>query len=91
LESLLTQTLVIYVIRTSKIPFVQSTPSAFMMFTSIAIIAVGLVIPFTPFSKPLGFVVPPSSYLVALMFLVAGYLLLVQSVKIWFVRKYSYD
>ncbi|HXK44712.1 MAG TPA: magnesium-translocating P-type ATPase, partial [bacterium] len=48
LESLLTQTLVIHVIRTGKKPFIESKPSPFLIFTSIYIVTVGLFIPFTP-------------------------------------------
>ena len=46
-ESLCTQTLVIHIIRTGKIPFIESKPSQFLMFTSIYIVTIGLVIPFT--------------------------------------------
>ena len=91
LESLCTQTLVIHIIRTGKIPFLESRPSRFMVFTSLCIIIVGLMIPFSPLAKPLGFVKPPPMYFAALFILICAYLLLVQIVKQWFVRKYGID
>jgi Mg2+-importing ATPase len=91
IESLCTQTLVIHVIRTGKIPFLESRPSRFLILTSIFIVATGIVIPFSPLAKPFGFVAPPSLYFVILFFMVITYLLLVQVVKAWFIRKYGYD
>ena len=91
IESLCTQTLVIHVIRTGKIPFLESRPSRFLILTSIFIVATGMVIPFSPLAKPFGFVAPPPLYFVILFFMVITYLLLVQVVKAWFIRKYGYD
>jgi len=91
LESLITQTLVIYVIRTGKIPFVESRPSPFLMFTSIYIVTIGLLIPFTPLSKYFGFVQPPPLYFAALVCIVAAYLWVVQTVKSKFIDKYGYE
>ena len=91
LESLCTQTLVIHIIRTGKIPFLESRPSRFLVFTSLFIIIAGLIIIFSPLVKPLGFVKPPPMYFAALFILICAYLLLVQVVKQWFVRKYGID
>ena len=91
LESLLTQTLVIHIIRTGKIPFIESKPSQFLMFTSIYIITMGLVIPFTPLGQYFKFVLPPPSFFAALAIIITSYLLLVQFVKSWFIRKYGYE
>ena len=90
-ESLCTQTLVIHVIRTGKIPFIQSKPSKFLMSTSIAIVTIGILIPFSPLAKSFGFVPPPPMYFVVLFLMVSTYLLLVQVVKKWFIKKYGYD
>ena len=54
-ESLLTQTLIIHVIRTNKIPFLQSRPSWPLMVMSVVIMAIGIAIPFTPLGRYLGF------------------------------------
>ncbi|MDD5611130.1 MAG: magnesium-translocating P-type ATPase [Candidatus Omnitrophica bacterium] len=91
IESLCTQTLVIQVIRTGKIPFIESRPSGFLIFTSILIVTVGIIFPFSPLAKFFGFVAPPPAYFVALFLMVSTYLLLVQKVKKWFIKKYGYD
>ncbi len=91
LESLCTQTLVIYIIRTGKIPFVESKPSKFLVFTSLFIISLGILIPFTPLASPFKFVIPSGAYFIGLLFIVIIYLLTVQLVKSWFIKKYGYD
>ncbi len=91
LESLITQTLVIHVIRTGKIPFLESKPSQFLAFASIYIVTLGLVIPFTPLGKYFGLVMPPASYFIFLVGIVAAYLLIVQFVKHKFIKKYGYE
>lgn len=91
LESFCTQTLVIHIIRTGKIPFIESKPSQFLMFTSIYIVTIGLVIPFTPLGQHFGFVVPPPLYFLALIMIVVTYLFSVQAVKKWFIKKYGYE
>jgi Mg2+-importing ATPase len=91
LESLCTQTLVIHIIRTGKIPFIESKPSQFLMFTSIYIVTIGLIIPFTPLGRFFGFVAPPLTYFIALFLIVVSYLFLVQIGKKWFIKKYGYE
>jgi Mg2+-importing ATPase len=88
-ESLLTQTLIIHVIRTNKIPFLQSRASLPLTLTSLLIVAIGIWLPFSPFADALGFVALPPLYwpLVGLMLL--GYVVLTQLVKTWFVRRYE--
>jgi Mg2+-importing ATPase len=91
LESLCTQTLVIHVIRTGKVPFIESKPSQFMLFTSIYIVTIALVLPFLPIGKYLGFVEPPPSFFIVLALIVPAYLLMVQFVKSWFIKRYGYE
>jgi len=91
IESLCTQTLVIHIIRTGRIPFLESWPSRFLILTSILIVAIGISIPFSSLAKPFGFVPPPALYFVILFFIVVTYLFFVQVVKSWFIRKYGYD
>ncbi|MDD5477023.1 MAG: magnesium-translocating P-type ATPase [Candidatus Omnitrophica bacterium] len=91
IESLCTQTLVIHIIRTGKIPFIESRPSRFLMFMSVIIVSIGMAIPFTPLAKPFGFVKPPPMYFLALFIMVVTYLFFVQAVKKWFIRKYGYE
>jgi Mg2+-importing ATPase len=91
LESLCTQTLVIYMIRTGKIPFIQSKPSKFLIFTSLCIVATGLILPFSRLAKPFGFIAPPPLYFLALVIIVVVYLVMVQFVKSWFIKRYGFD
>jgi Mg2+-importing ATPase len=91
LESMCTQTLVIHIIRTGKVPFIESKPSQFMLFTSIYIVTIALVLPFLPIGKYLHFVEPPPSFFIALALIVPAYLCLVQIVKSWFIKRYGYE
>ncbi len=91
LESLCTQTLVIHIIRTSKKPFFESRPSRYLVAMSLFIISVGIVIPFLPLAKSLGFVQPPIPYFLILVLIVGCYLVSVQWVKAWFVKKFGQD
>jgi len=91
LESLCTQTLVIHIIRTGKTPFVESKSSQFLAFTSIYIVTIGLVIPFTPLGRYFGFIPVPIAYLGALVGVVACYLITVEFVKRWFIKRYGYE
>jgi len=85
-ESLLTQTLIIHVIRTNKIPFVQSRPSAFLMAMSVMIMAIGVALPFTPLGRYLGFTELPPLYWAYLAVTLLCYVLLTQAVKAWLLR-----
>jgi Mg2+-importing ATPase len=90
LESLCTQTLVIYVIRTAKVPFVQSSPSRLLLGSSLLIVSAGVLLTLTPLGQYFQFVIPPLGYFPVLAAIVLSYLFLVQAVKIWFVKKYGY-
>ena len=86
-ESLLTQTLIIHVIRTNKIPFLQSRPSAFLLVTSVTTMAIGVALPFTPLGHYLGFMALPPLYWVYLGATLFCYVLLTQTVKAWLLRR----
>jgi Mg2+-importing ATPase len=88
-ESLFTQTLIIHVIRTNKIPFIQSRASWPLIFTSIIIVAVGAWLTVSPLAETLGFVALPPLYWLLLAGLLVCYVLLTQVVKTWFYRKYG--
>ncbi len=88
-ESLFTQTLIIHVIRTNKIPFIQSRASLAMLLTSLAIVAVGAWLPYSPLADALGLVALPPLYWLLLAGMLVCYVLLTQVVKTWFVRKFS--
>jgi P-type Mg2+ transporter len=91
LESMCTQLLVIHIIRTGKIPFVESWPSPFLIFTSIYIVSIALVLPYTPLGAYFKFVMPPASFFLFLVLIVGLYLWSVQAAKVWFIKKYGYE
>jgi Mg2+-importing ATPase len=80
-ESLATQTLVVYVIRTRRVPFFRSRPSLPMAITPVACALIGAVLPFTPLAGFLGFAILPVSFFLILVGMIATYLLLVELVK----------
>jgi Mg2+-importing ATPase len=86
-ESLMTQTLIIHVIRTNKIPFLQSRPSWPLVATTLAIMAIGLWLPRSPLGPPLGFVALPGLYWPLLALTLLCYLALTQVVKHLLVRR----
>ena len=79
-ESLATQTLVIFVIRTTKNPF-KSKPSLALASTSLGVVALGLALPFSPFAHALGFSPLPAAYFAFLALATATYMGLVEVVK----------
>ncbi len=90
-ESLLTQTLIVHIIRTAKIPLIQSRPALPMLLLTLTIMAVGIYLPFSPISSSLGFVPLPASYFFWLLIIVSSYCVLTQFVKTWFIKKYGYN
>ena len=86
-ESLLTQTLIIHVIRTNKIPFLQSRPSWPLMAMSAVIMAIGIAIPYTPIGDYLGFTALPPPYWPLLGLTLLCYVVLTQVVKMWLLRR----
>jgi Mg2+-importing ATPase len=88
-ESLFSQTLIIHVIRTNKIPFIQSRASWPLIFTSIIIVTVGAWLTVSPLATTLGFVPLPGLYWVILAGMLLCYVLLTQVIKTWFYRRYG--
>lgn len=86
-ESLLTQTLIIHVIRTNRIPFVQSRASWPLLATTAAVMLVGASLPFSPLGPALGFVPLPLLYWPVLTLILLGYVVTTQVVKTWLLRK----
>ncbi len=86
-ESLMTQTLIIHIIRTNKIPFLQSRPAPLLLLTTAIIMAVGLWLPFSPLASALGFTPLPHLYWPLLLLTLACYLVLTQLVKTWLLKK----
>lgn len=90
-ESLLTQTFVIYIIRTQKIPFLESRPSRTLLLSTLSIVVFGCILPFTPLGTFFKFVPLPPLFFFILAVMALAYLLLAQVVKTRFVRKFGFD
>ena len=86
-ESILTQTLIIHVIRTNGLPFVQSRASWPLIATTTGIMLVGMWLPFSPMAQALGMVALPPLYWPLLAGMSLCYVLLTQGVKTWLRRK----
>jgi Mg2+-importing ATPase len=85
-ESLMTQTLVIHIIRTNKIPFLQSRASWTLTVTTLAIMAFGAWLPYSPVASSLGLAQLPAMYWPILLLTLVAYTGLTQAVKIWLLR-----
>ena len=90
-ESLLTQTLIVHIIRTQRIPFIQSRASWPMMFTTFLIMAIGVWLPFSPLAHFLGFVPLPGIFFLWMAAFLVAYGVLTHIVKTWFVRRFGMD
>jgi Mg2+-importing ATPase len=90
LESLCTQTLVIFVIRTRRTPFWKSKPGKYLVLSCLIIVGFALIMPFTALGPVFGFVQPPTAFFAILAGLIGAYLVLAQVVKNWFYRRYAY-
>jgi Mg2+-importing ATPase len=85
-ESLATQTLVIFAVRTRRIPFFRSRPSLPLLASALGIVVIGAVIPALPLAASLGFGALPVGFFLVLIGLAACYLTLIEFGKRWFYR-----
>jgi len=90
-ESILTQTLIVHIIRTKRIPFFQSIASPFLLFTTLVVMAIGAYLPYSPAAAYFGFVPLPAIYWVWIAGFLVAYSALTHWVKTWFHRKYGID
>lgn len=88
-ESLLTQTLIIHIIRTARIPFIESRASAALITTTIIICVVGVTLPFTWAGTALGFTPLPWLYWPIIAAMLVTYAILTHVVKVWFVHRWG--
>jgi len=88
-ESLLSQTLIVHVIRTSRIPFIESRPSLPLLATTVGICLLGLWLPSSPFAGMLGLTPLPGSYVVALVVILGAYMLFTQVAKTLLIRRFG--
>jgi P-type Mg2+ transporter len=80
-ESLATQTLVIFAIRTRRSPFTRSRPSRPLLLAALATVTVGVALPLSPLAPVLGFAQLPAGFLLALGGMVVAYLVLIELAK----------
>ena len=90
-ESIVTQTLIIHIIRTNKIPFIQSRASWPLILTTVAICTIGVMLPTSYFAHSLGFVALPWTYWPCLGLIISAYLTLAHVMKGWFIRKFGWN
>ena len=90
IEGLLTQTLIVHMLRTQKIPFIQSVASLPLLLSTTIIMAVGIYIPYSFIGASIGMVPLPGNYFYWLIATLISYCALVQIVKIWFIRRFHY-
>lgn len=88
-EGLLSQTLIVHLIRTRKVPFIQSWATAPVVALTSLIMAIGIIIPFTPIASMFGMEPLPILYFPFLIVILTAYALLTQVVKNWFIRRYN--
>lgn len=86
---LVSQTLIVHMIRTKKIPFIQSWASAPVVAATSLVMALGIIIPFTPLAGILSMVPLPFAYFPWLIGLLVSYNLLIQVVKNWYIRRFN--
>ncbi len=90
-ESLLSQTLIIHVIRTRKMAFIESRASVPLLLTGLAVCLVGIWLPYSPFGAALGFRHLPALYWPLLAAMLVAYLVLTHLIKMWFHRRFGLD
>ncbi|PTY05501.1 magnesium-translocating P-type ATPase [Opitutaceae bacterium EW11] len=88
-ESLLTQTLIVHIIRTQRIPFIQSCASRTMLFTTVAVMACAAWLPYSPLAKTLGLVRLPAIYFVWIAGFLLVYSVMTHFVKTWFAKRFG--
>jgi Mg2+-importing ATPase len=89
IESLLTQTLIVHMIRTAKVPILQSRATLPVLVLTITIMITGIVLPFTRLGHTLGLVGLPAAYFLWLAAILLTYSALTQIVKGWYIRKFN--
>ena len=89
IESIATQVLIIFVIRTKRVPFFKSKPGIYVTLSAFAVVAVAWILPYTPLGPILSFAALPVSLLLAIAVIVVIYLILTEFVKYFFYRRFT--
>jgi Mg2+-importing ATPase len=90
-ESLITQTMIVHIIRTNRIPFIQSSPSPALLMGTLIVMAIGSWLPYSPFAKSLGMVPLPGIFWLWMLLFMVSYAFLCHYVKVWFHKKFGAD
>lgn len=90
-ESLLTQTLIVHVIRSRKIPFIQTWASKPLIFTTLTIMGIGIFLTLSPFAHLISFKNLPLLYWPILVLILFSYAALTQMVKTWYIKRFGYN
>jgi P-type Mg2+ transporter len=90
-EGLATQTLIVHMIRTQKLPFVQSRPGTPLLLMTIAVVAFGMLIAVGPMAHVFKFAPLPLAYFPWWAAMVGGYIVLIQVVKTWYLRRFGWQ
>ncbi|MDD5248920.1 MAG: magnesium-translocating P-type ATPase [Rhodocyclaceae bacterium] len=91
IEGLMTQTLVVHMIRTQKIPFIESRPGTALLVTTCLIMAIGISIPMGPFALYFKLQALPLGYFPILAAILAGYMVLTQMMKKFYTRRFGWQ
>lgn len=89
IEGLLSQTLIVHMIRTKKVPFIQSRAAKPVLILTSIVMTIGIAIPFTSFGKHFGFVSLPPMYFIWLVLILLSYSILTQVMKNIYIRKFN--
>ncbi|HEY9585733.1 MAG TPA: cation transporting ATPase C-terminal domain-containing protein, partial [Candidatus Paceibacterota bacterium] len=90
IESIATQVLIIFIIRTKRVPFFKSRPSWYVLSSGLGVVALAWAIPYTPIGALFSFVALPPMILLAILVIVAAYLVVGEIVKYFFYRRYAH-
>lgn len=88
-QSLLTQTLIVHVIRTRRFPFIGSRASVYLTVFTAAVMAAGAWLPYTPLGAMLGLVPLPLTYWFWMLAFLVSYIILTHGVKLWFINRFG--
>jgi Mg2+-importing ATPase len=88
-EGLLSQTLIIHLIRTAKVPFFQSVAAFPLSVSTLVVMALALIVPFSSFGTAIGMAPLPWNYFPWLGAILIGYCVLAQLVKVWYIRHFG--
>jgi len=91
IEGLLSQTLIVHMIRTQKIPFIQSRPGWPLLVTTIGVMITGILVPMGPFASYFKLQALPPLYFAYLAAILLGYMVLTQAMKRFYTRRYGWQ